>query len=88
MCTYFQTKADVAQNLTDNFFSNFDCRRTFRKERYLSEKEYGGAGLLMSSYIEEKLFVAASFYMAVAAYFYYEKVHRTMRTAVGSHLLK
>ena len=42
----------------------------------------------MSSYIEEKLFVAASFYMAVAAYFYYEKVHRTMRTAVGSHLLK
>ena len=58
MCTYFQTKADVAQNLTDIFFFNFDCRRTFRK--ILSEKEYGGAGLLTSSYIEEKLFVAAS----------------------------
>ena len=28
------------------------------------------------------------FYMAVATYFYYEKVHRTMRTAILSYLLK
>ena len=26
--------------------------------------------------------------MAVATYFYYEKVHRTMRTAILSYLLK
>ena len=28
------------------------------------------------------------FYMVVATYFYYEKVHRTMRTAIVSNLLK
>ena len=28
------------------------------------------------------------FYMAVATYFYYEKVRRTMRTAIVSYLLK
>ena len=27
------------------------------------------------------------FYMVVATYFYYEKVHRTMRTAIVSNLL-
>ena len=44
----------------------------------------------MSSYIEEKLSVAASvllFYMAVAACFCYEKVRRTMYTAIVSYLL-
>ena len=25
----FNTKTDVAQNQIDNFFSNFDCQRTF-----------------------------------------------------------
>ena len=29
-----------------------------------------------------------TFYMAVATYFYYEKVRRTMRTAIVSNLLK
>ena len=24
---YFNTKTDVAQNLIDDFFSNFDCQR-------------------------------------------------------------
>ena len=38
----------------------------------------------MSSYIEEKLFWLLPFYMAVAAYFYYEYVHRTMRTVAVS----
>ena len=38
----------------------------------------------MSSYIEEKLFWLLPFYMAVAAYFYYEQVHRTMRTVAVS----
>ena len=28
------------------------------------------------------------FYMAVATYFYYEKVRRTMRAAIVSYLLK
>ena len=48
MCTYFKTETDVAQNLIHNFFSNFGCQRTFPQER------------LMNSYIEEKLFEAAS----------------------------
>ena len=26
---YFKIETDVAQNLIDIFFSNFDCRRTF-----------------------------------------------------------
>ena len=27
--TYFKTKTDVAQNLSDKFFTNFDCQRAF-----------------------------------------------------------
>ena len=29
MCMYFKTKTNVAQNLIDNFFYNFDCQWTF-----------------------------------------------------------
>ena len=46
MCVYFKTKADVAQNLIDVFFSNFDCQWTFPYERFLSEKKYGGTRLI------------------------------------------
>ena len=42
---------------------------------------------LQGSYIKAKLFVAASILYGVAAYFYYEKVRRTMRTAIVSNLL-
>ena len=42
----------------------------------------------MSSYIEEKLSVAASDLYGVAAYVYYEKMCRTMRTAIVSYFLK
>ena len=28
MRTHFKTETDVAQNLIDNFFSNFDCQKT------------------------------------------------------------
>ena len=38
--------------------------------------------------VTEKLFVAASILYGVATYFYYEKVRRTMRTAIVSNLLK
>ena len=34
MCTYFKTKTDVAQNLIDDFFSNFDCQRTFHRKDF------------------------------------------------------
>ena len=37
MCTYFKTKTDLAQNLIDKFFSNFDCQRT--TEKILSKKK-------------------------------------------------
>ena len=37
---YFKIKTDVSQNhLIDEFFSDFDCR-------ILSEKKYGGTGLI------------------------------------------
>ena len=29
MCMYFKTRTDVAENLIDKFFSNFDFQRTF-----------------------------------------------------------
>ena len=38
--------------------------------------------------ILKKFFVAVSLYMVVATYLYYEKVHRTMRNAIISNLLK
>ena len=28
MYTYFRTETDVAQNLIEDFFSNFDCQKT------------------------------------------------------------
>ena len=45
-------------------------------------------GYRQNSYIKEKLFVAASILCGVATYFYYEKVRRTIRTAIVSNLLK
>ena len=38
--------------------------------------------------VTEKLFVAPFILYGVATYFYYEKVRRTMRTAIVSNLLK
>ena len=35
-----------------------------------------------------QIFFLIPFYMAVVSYYYYEKVHRTMRTAIVSYLLK
>ena len=29
MCTHLQTKTNAAQNLIGDFFSNFDCQKTF-----------------------------------------------------------
>ena len=38
MCSNFKTEIDVAQNLIDDFFSNFVCQRTFPYiQRILSE---------------------------------------------------
>ena len=45
ICTYFNTKTDVAQNLIHELFSNFDCRRTFPQEGFLVKKT-GGRGLI------------------------------------------
>ena len=39
MFTCFNAKTDVAQNIIDDFFSNFDCQ-------ILSEKKHGGTGLI------------------------------------------
>ena len=38
--------------------------------------------------LKKKILWLLPFYMAVATYFYYEKVRRTMRTAIISYLLK
>ena len=45
MCTYFITKTDVAQNLIDEFFSNF-LSEDLSIGRILSEKKYEGTRLL------------------------------------------
>ena len=29
MCTYFKIETDIAQNLIDDFVSNFGCQKTF-----------------------------------------------------------
>ena len=41
---------------------------------------------IQASHIEEKFFVAANVYMAVATKFHYEKVRRTMGTGIASYL--
>ena len=38
--------------------------------------------------LKKKILWLLLFYTAVAAYFYYEKMRRTMRTAIVSYLLK
>ena len=43
--------------------------------------------MLQSRYIKEKILWLLLFYMVVATYFCYEKVGRTMRTAIVSNLL-
>ena len=43
--------------------------------------------MLQSSYVKEKNLRLLPFYMAVATYFYYEKLRRKMRTAIVSYLL-
>ena len=44
MCAYFKTKTDVAQNMINKFFSNFDDQRTFPKERFEVKKNMGVQG--------------------------------------------
>ena len=47
MWPYFKTGTDVAQNLIDDFFSNFDCQtEDLPIGRVLSEKKFGVTGLL------------------------------------------
>ena len=46
MCTYFNTKTDVVQNLIDDFFSNFWLSEDLSIGTILSEKKYGGTGLI------------------------------------------
>ena len=47
MWPYFKTGTDVAQNLIDDFFSNFECQtEDLPIGRVLSEKKIGVTGLL------------------------------------------
>ena len=50
MCTYFNTKTDVAQNLIDDFCVLFKSElwlsEGISRGRILSEKKYGGTGLI------------------------------------------
>ena len=47
MWPYFKTGTDVAQNLIDDFFSNFECQREDHPiGTVLSEKKFGVTGLL------------------------------------------
>ena len=152
MCTYFNTKTDVAQNLIDEFFSTSTVRGPFHRKDFKWRK-YGGITLLsektevlyaelkeraeaatgsysvtgdslqyiysvpvtknhrniqwrclvhefsfadifndinhgyQAALLKKKSLWLLPLYMAVATYFYYEKVCRTMRTAIVSNLL-
>ena len=47
MCTCFKTETDVTQNVIDDFFSKFDCQRTFTyEEKNMKEKKNGITGLI------------------------------------------
>ena len=46
MCTYFTTETDAAQNLVDDFFFKLWLLEDPSIGRILSEKKYGGTGLL------------------------------------------
>ena len=69
MCTYFKTETDVAQNPLDEFFSNFDCQKTFRG--------YGGTGLLsekteaLHAELNERAEAATSSYSAEVDFLQY-----------------
>ena len=119
---YFNTKTDVAQNLIYDFFSNFDCERTFHRKDFKWKKICGygvisekngrfecrtfmqdvwfmkfpsqiffndiNHGYKAATIIKKNSLWLLPFYMVVAFFFYYEKVCRTMRTAIVSKLLK
>ena len=154
MRTYFKTEADAAQNLIDDFFSNFGCQKNLPQEEFQVKKNMGVRGYFLKktealhAELKERVEAAASscsaevdflqfihsvlvaknhqkirltclvyelyelvivndinrgyraaiskksslwllsFYMAMATYCYYEKVRRTLRTAIVSYLLK
>ena len=46
MCTYFKTETDVAQNLIDGFFSNFDSSIGRILSEKKKKKKYWGIELL------------------------------------------
>ena len=47
MCTYFNTKINVAQNLIDDFFFlTLPVRGSFHRKDFLVKKKYGGTGLI------------------------------------------
>ena len=41
MCTYFNTKTNVAQNLIDDFFSNMTARQPFHRKDFKRKKNLG-----------------------------------------------
>ena len=56
MCTYFKIETDIAQNLIDNFVSNFGCQKTFPQEEFLLKRIRGqGLGQGQSGLILEKI---------------------------------
>ena len=57
MCTYFEAETNAAQNLIDEFFSNFDCQKTYIFYSVFVAKNHKK---IRSSNNEEKLFAAAS----------------------------
>ena len=56
----------------------------FRSQIFLNDINHGYRAALLKKNSSKLL----QFYMAVATYFFYEKVHKTMHTAIVSCLLK
>ena len=90
---YFKTKTDVAQNLIDNFSSNYDLSIA----RILIEKKYGGTGLIsekaeaLYAELNEKAEAANSSYSVIDDFLQYiysvpvTKNHQNIRSKCLAH---
>ena len=50
MCIYFKTKTDVAQNVIDKFFSNFDFGSSFDSYAQAQNKYTAKSRLVQNNY--------------------------------------
>ena len=97
MCTYFNAKTNVVQNLIDNFFSLTLTVRELSIGMILSEKKYGGTALIsdktevLNAELNERLEAATGSYSVTRDLLQYiysvpvTKNHRNIRSKCLVH---